>query len=65
MNKKNTSRFNFVIGTIWIISAIINAAVAFMHFYTETPLGYTYVGLALLCTFLAIFYISMGIKKRK
>jgi len=65
MNKKNTGRFYLIIGIIWIISGIINAANAYMHLLTETPLGITYICLTLLCIFLAILYIYIGIKKKK
>jgi len=64
VNKKNTGRFYIIIGIIWVISAIINAANVYMHFLSEKPLGVVYICLTLLCIFLAIFYITMGIKKK-
>lgn len=65
MNKRNTSRFYIVVGIIWMISGMINAAVAYMNHLTETPLGKTYIGLTGMCIGLSIIFITMGIRKNK
>lgn len=65
MSKKYERYYNFILGAIWFVAAILNVITARNYFTNKRSLASTYICLALVFICIAIMYVSLGIKKRK